>query len=89
MNIGERMRFLRQSRKKTLDDLAEDLETTKTTLSRYENNKRTPDADFIIRLSEYYRVSSDYILCLTDNPFTINDFLKPMLAPRKLSNECI
>lgn len=76
MNIGERMRYLRQTRKKTLDELAEALNTTKTTLSRYENNKRTPDADFVIILAQYYRVSSDYILCLTDNPFTITDFLK-------------
>lgn len=76
MNIGDRMRFLRQSKNRTLDELAEALETTKTTLSRYENNKRTPDADFIICMANYYKVSSDYILGLSDNPFTINDFLK-------------
>jgi len=80
MNIGERMRYLRQSKNRTLDELAELLDTTKTTLSRYENNKRTPDADFIIRLAQYYRVSSDYILGLTDNPFTISDFLKTNMS---------
>lgn len=76
VTLGERLKFLRQSRKKTLDELAVDLETTKTTLSRYENNKRVPDADFIIRLANYFKVSSDYILCLSDNPFTVTDFVK-------------
>lgn len=76
VTLGERLKFLRQTRKKTLEELAADLDTTKTTLSRYENNKRVPDAEFIIRLANYFKVSSDYILCLTDNPFTVTDFVK-------------
>jgi transcriptional regulator with XRE-family HTH domain len=76
VTLGERLKFLRQSRKKTLDELAVDLDTTKTTLSRYENNKRVPDADFIIRLANYFKVSADYILCLSDNPFTVTDFVR-------------
>lgn len=76
VTLGERLKFLRQSRKKTLDELATDLDTTKTTLSRYENNKRVPDADFIIRLANYFKVSADYILCLSDNPFTVTDIVK-------------
>lgn len=76
VTLGERLKFLRQTRKKTLDELAIDLDTTKTTLSRYENNKRVPDADFIVRLATYFKVSADYILCISDNPFTVKDFVK-------------
>lgn len=76
VSLGERLKFLRQTKKKTLDELAVELDTTKTTLSRYENNKRVPDADFIIRLAHYFKVSADYILCLSDNPFTVTDFVK-------------
>jgi len=76
LTIGERIKYLRLTRKKTLDELAVELETTKTTLSRYENNKRIPDADFIIKLAKHYRVSADYVLCLSDNPFSISDFIR-------------
>lgn len=76
LTIGERIKYLRQCRKKTLDELAEELETTKTTLSRYENNKRVPDADFVVKLAKHYRVSADYILCLSDNPFSMTDFIR-------------
>lgn len=82
VTLGERLKYLRQTRKKTLDELAEDLDTTKTTLSRYENNKRVPDADFIVRLARYFRVSADYILCLSDNPFTVKDFVKYQKRPQ-------
>lgn len=76
VTLGERLKYLRQTKKKTLDELAEELDTTKTTLSRYENNKRVPDADFIICLANYFKVSADYILCLSDNPFTVTDFIR-------------
>lgn len=76
VTMGERLKYLRHIRKKTLDELADDLETTKTTLSRYENNKRIPDAEFVVRLARYFGVSSDYLLCLSDNPFAVKDFVK-------------
>ena len=83
VTLGERLKYLRQTKKKTLDDLAEALDTTKTTLFRYENNKRIPDADFIIRLANYFKVSADYILCLSDNPFTVTDFVRAQKKNRR------
>ncbi len=76
-----RLRQLRRNKKMTLDALAKALNTTKTTLSRYENNKRLPDADFIAKTALFFNVSTDYILSLTDHPTTVSDFL--MTAQRE------
>ncbi|PID80156.1 MAG: transcriptional regulator [Clostridiales bacterium] len=70
-----RLRQLRRNKKMTLDALAKALDTTKTTLSRYENNKRLPDADFIAKAALFFNVSTDYILSLSDHPTTVGDFL--------------
>jgi len=73
--FAERLKLLRGFKNKTLDEMAKELETTKTTLSRYENSLRTPDAIFVAKLATYFKVSADYLLCLTDNPLTVNDLL--------------
>jgi transcriptional regulator with XRE-family HTH domain len=71
----QRLRQLRQLKHMTLEELANALETTKTTLSRYENCKRVPDADFIVKVSKYFKVSSDYLLSLSNNPATVEDLM--------------
>ncbi len=83
-----RLRQLRQSKRMTLDALAKELGTTKTTLSRYENNKRLPDADFIANAALFFNVSTDYILNLTSHPTTVSDFLASNgTVPEPLSNK--
>lgn len=74
-HFSSRLKNLRQFKNLTLDELAHALNSTKTTLSRYENNKRTPDANFIIKSSQFFKVSSDYMLGMTDNPSTVDDFI--------------
>ncbi len=75
MGFCERLRQLRQMKHMTLDELAIQLETTKTTLSRYENNKRVPDAEFVVKVALYFKVSSDYLLQLSNHPTKIDDLL--------------
>lgn len=67
----ERFKSLRREKNLTLEELANILGTTKTTLSRYENNKRTPDSEFIRLASKFFGVSTDYLLGETDirNPY--------------------
>ncbi len=71
----KRLRELRLLNNMTLDELAVALKTTKTTLSRYENNKRTADSDFIMSTAEYFSVSADYLLGLSNNPLAVDDLL--------------
>lgn len=60
--FNQRMKELRAEENITLEELAKALSTTKSTLSRYENNLRTPNADFINQLAKYFNVSVDYLL---------------------------
>ena len=66
--FGNRMKELRQKNNVTLDKLADKINSTKATLSRYENDKRTPDIDFIYKIAEYFNVTTDYLLGRTDDP---------------------
>lgn len=64
--FSERLKHLRKEKNITLEELAENINTTKSTLSRYENGKREPKMYFVERLSDYFDVSTDYLLGKTD-----------------------
>ena len=48
--------------------VAMDLCISREALSYYENGKRSPDVDMLVKLSNYFDVSIDYLLERTDNP---------------------
>ncbi|MCD3194207.1 helix-turn-helix transcriptional regulator [Clostridium botulinum C] len=64
--FGERLKQLRTDKNLTLDELKDYLNTTKASLSRYENNKREPKIDFANKVASFFNVSLDYILGATD-----------------------
>ena len=64
--FGNRLRELRNEKGLTLDDLKDVLDTTKATLSRYENDKRYPKIEFANRVASFFDVSVDYLLGTTD-----------------------
>jgi transcriptional regulator with XRE-family HTH domain len=64
VTFAERLKQLRKENGITMEDLAEEIGTTKSTISRYENNKREPKKHFIEKTAEYFNVSTDYLLGL-------------------------
>ena len=42
--------------------VAMDLSISREALSYYENGKRSPDIEMLLRLSEYFHVSIDYLI---------------------------
>lgn len=57
---------LKESRKKkgwTQQKVAIDLNITREALSYYENGKREPDFQMLIKMSSYFNVSIDYLIC--------------------------
>lgn len=64
--FGERLRELRIEKNLTLDELKDRLNTTKATLSRYENSLRDPKIDFANKVATYFNVSLDYMLGSSD-----------------------
>ena len=63
-----RIKILRKKKKITQLKMAMDLNMNQNTLSRYENGKREPSITELIKISDYFDVSIDYILERTDNP---------------------
>jgi transcriptional regulator with XRE-family HTH domain len=47
-------------------DIAEYLHIKQNTYSQYENEQRQLPIDVLIKLAEYYKVSTDYILGVSD-----------------------
>lgn len=65
--MHERLKELRIERGLKLKEVAERLNVTIRTISRYEDGTREPSVEFIIKFCKLYDVSADYLLGLTDN----------------------
>ena len=60
------LKELRKETNITQKELAKALGYTQTTISKWEQGLRLPDADNIIKLCKYFNVTSDYLLGLKD-----------------------
>ena len=82
--LGEKMIELLRKQNITQKQLADRLNTTEATLSRWVNGEREPKADMIANIATALNTSSDYLLGIEKNDF---DFSKTerMLA-RNSSN---
>jgi transcriptional regulator with XRE-family HTH domain len=60
--IAQRMRRLRVDKHWTQEDLAKKLNMAISTISGYENGSRRPDIETLIRLSDLFEVSVDYLI---------------------------
>lgn len=64
----ERLKALRLSQSLTLEQLAKELGLVKQTIGNWEKGVRIPSLDTSIALAEYFNVSLDYLVGLSDNP---------------------
>lgn len=64
----QRIRDLREDRDLRQRQIAEYLNCSQQVYSNYELGQRDIPTDVLIRLSEFYNVSVDYLLGLTANP---------------------
>jgi len=67
MDYIKRIRDLREDNDKTQTEIAEILNTSQTMYARYERGANELPIRHLITLAKYYGVSTDYILCLTDD----------------------
>ena len=63
-----RLKDIREDRDITQKQVAEFLHIGQNTYSQYETGARQLPIDVLIKLAGFYNVSTDYILCLTDDP---------------------
>ncbi len=56
------LREIRKSKNLNQLKVAMDLNISRESLSYYENGKRSPDIDMLVKLSDYFHVSIDYLI---------------------------
>ena len=64
----QRIRDLREDADLSQTEMGKIINLPQRTYAYYESGQRTIPPEILIKLSEYYNVSVDYILGLTDNP---------------------
>lgn len=62
--LGKQLKILREAKGKSQLEVCSALNIEQSTLANYENNKRTPKLEILIKLAEYYNVSVDCLLGL-------------------------
>ena len=63
-----RLRDIREDRDITQKEIAEVLHIRQNTYSQYESGKRQVPVEVIVTLARYYRVTTDYLLGVSDIP---------------------
>lgn len=67
MTIGERLLKLRKERNLSQEELANVLDVSRQTISKWETDQSVPDFDKIIPLCEYFGITSDELLTGNSN----------------------
>lgn len=62
MNISDRIQTLRKGRGISQEELADKIGVSRQAVSKWESEQSTPDIDKIILLSDYFDVTTDYLL---------------------------
>ncbi|HBE8640404.1 TPA: helix-turn-helix domain-containing protein [Clostridioides difficile] len=70
--FGERLKELRIKFGLKQYELAEILNVSQSTIGMYENDQRTPPAESIVKLAEYFNVTTDYLLGHTKTNYSVD-----------------
>lgn len=75
MLLGERLRGLRKEKGLSIQQVSDNLDCSYSKIALYESGKRNPDAETLKLLGNYFNVSVDYLLGLTDfkNGFNVKE----------------
>ena len=67
MSFGERLKELRIKNKVTQQELADYIGVGRASIAGYETKKKHPDYDKLKLIAQFFNVSTDYLLEITDN----------------------
>jgi len=62
MNIADRIQNLRKSKGISQEELADKIGVSRQSVSKWESEQSVPDMDKVIIMSDYFEVTTDYIL---------------------------
>ena len=74
LNLGERLKLLREENKITQEQLAEHLGVGRPTIAGYETKGKQPSFEILDKIADFFNVSIDYLLGRSDikNPSTVS-----------------
>lgn len=67
--FGEQLKQLRKSKNMTQKELGSKIGLSKAVVSKYENGMGYPSFDVLIRIAQYFAVTTDYLLGITDKKY--------------------
>lgn len=91
MSFGSRLKELRTENNISQKQVAIDIGISTTTISQYESDSRFPNEDMLKRLCIYYKISSDYLLGLTDikhSPLSKEEAKEKMIMSKQMDLIC-
>lgn len=86
--FGPRLKTLIDEKGITVRSLANDLNVSVGVLSDWQNGNKTPRGDSIMKLTEYFGVTADYLLGLTDAS-TIDTDIRISCDTTRLSEKAV
>lgn len=89
MKIGDKMENLKKIRlEKGLSqkEVAEALQLTQSSYSKYERGERKPDPETLMKISKFFNIAIDYIVGNIETPITLDELRFYKEVPNK-SNE--
>jgi len=75
--IGRILKELRKEKGLTQEQLAKEIDLSTSAIIQYENNKREPDFASLIKLSNYFKVSAQYLTGKSEYQTVTEDILNP------------
>lgn len=84
MTIVDRIFQLKDERNLTNKDVEIGAGLANSSLSQWKKGKGRPSLDNIVKLAIYFHVSSDYLLCLSEERSCINHFEKSLSREEEL-----
>ena len=64
---GERLKKIRKEKKLSQEKVAELISISRSSISKFENEKEEPSIDILVKLCDLYRISTDYVLGRTND----------------------
>lgn len=86
MTLGEKLRFLRNSKKYTQQQLSGYLHMERAAYANYETGRRSPSYQHIILIADFFGVHTDFLI---RDDFTGNPYRRPGIAEQVMRDFCL
>ena len=73
MNISDKIQILRHDKEWSQDELAEKLNVSRQSVSKWESGKALPDSEKVLAMAKLFDVSTDFLLKDEQEPVFVDD----------------